>query len=38
MKFILKGDRFMNIDMSIPRTCLPQIGAVAPDFEAITFS
>ncbi|SMB80719.1 peroxiredoxin (alkyl hydroperoxide reductase subunit C) [Desulfonispora thiosulfatigenes DSM 11270] len=26
----------MNEDMSVPRTCLPQIGAKAPDFEAIT--
>lgn len=26
----------MNRDRSIPRTCLPQIGSKAPDFEAVT--
>lgn len=26
----------MNKDMNVPRTCLPQIGAMAPDFEAMT--
>lgn len=36
IKIILEGERFMDIDMSIPRTCLPQIGAPAPDFEAMT--
>ena len=27
MKFTFKGEKFMDIDVSIPRTCLPQIGA-----------
>jgi len=36
MKIIIKGEIFMNIDMNIPSTCLPQIGAMAPDFESMT--